>query len=131
MPPRPSQLIAPALMPADTEMTAARAGRRALAARPLTDGEQTEVLAFLAARPAHTVIMSSFIRDNKLEGAGNRGTYYGYRNARGELRGVALFGHTLLFEARDEAPLRASAPLPCREAHMIIAASETLARVSR
>ncbi|HEY0458848.1 MAG TPA: GNAT family N-acetyltransferase [Pyrinomonadaceae bacterium] len=68
----------------------------------LTENATQEVLAFLKMRPVHTVVMTSFIRDNGLESAVHRGTFYGYRNAAGELEGIALIGHTTLVEARSE-----------------------------
>jgi hypothetical protein len=79
----------------------------------LTENNRTEVLDFLKARPVHTVIMASFIRDNGMENADNRGRFYGYRNSAGELEGVALIGHTTLIEARSEEALKAF-----DEAHM-------------
>ena len=75
----------------------------------LTDYNRTEVLNFLKLRPVHTVIMASFIRDNGMESADNRGKFYGYRNSNGELEGVALIGHTTLIEARSEKALKAFA----------------------
>jgi GNAT superfamily N-acetyltransferase len=75
----------------------------------LTENNRTEVLNFLKARPVHTVIMTSFIRDNGMESADNRGKFYGYRNSAGELEGVALIGHATLIEARSEESLEAFA----------------------
>ncbi len=75
----------------------------------LTENERTEVLDFLKVHPVHTVIMTSFIRDNGVESADNRGRFYGYRNSAGELEGVALIGHTTLIEARSEESLQAFA----------------------
>lgn len=75
----------------------------------LTGNERTEVLNFLKVRPVHTVIMASFIRDNGMENADNRGKFYGYRNSNGQLEGVALIGHTTLIEARTEDALKAFA----------------------
>ena len=75
----------------------------------LTDYTRTEVLNFLKVRPVHTVIMASFICDNGMESADNRGKFYGYRNSNGELEGVALIGHTTLIEARSEKALKAFA----------------------
>ena len=63
----------------------------------LRSGQEEEVLNFLAARPVQNVIMSSLIRDNGLECHLNRGDFYACRNARGELNGVALVGHHILF----------------------------------
>ncbi len=69
----------------------------------LTKANKQEVLNFLAKRPVHTVVMSSFIQDNGMEGAANRGKFYGYRNSRtAKLEGVALIGHTTLVESRSK-----------------------------
>lgn len=68
----------------------------------LTNENETEVLTFLKKRPVHTVCMMSYIKDNGLEGAENRGKYYGFRSVCGKLEGVALIGHTTLIEARSD-----------------------------
>ena len=75
----------------------------------LADADRAEVLEFLKLRPVHTVVMSSFIQDNGLENADNRGIFYGYRSTKGNLEGVALIGHTTLIEARSENSLEAFA----------------------
>ncbi len=75
----------------------------------LTEANRPEVSDFLALRPVHTVVMKSFIEDNGLESAENRGTFYGYRGADGALEGVTLIGHTTLIEARSEDALLAFA----------------------
>jgi hypothetical protein len=75
----------------------------------LKEGDRAEVLSFLAARPVHTVAMTSFIHDNGIESKLNRGTFYGYRNTDGNLEGVALIGHTTLLEARTDDALKAFA----------------------
>ncbi len=75
----------------------------------LSETNKQEVLAFLKLRPVHTVVMTSFIQDNGIENADNRGTFYGYRNTQGMLEGVALIGHTTLVEARSEDSLMAFA----------------------
>ena len=77
--------------------------------RELTAENTEEVQAFLSIRPVHTVVMSSFIVDNGIESELNRGKFYGYRNAAGELEGVALIGHSTLVEARTNEALRALA----------------------
>jgi predicted GNAT family acetyltransferase len=76
---------------------------------PLRARHAAETLAFLAERPLHTVAMAGFIRENGIEGPLNRGSFYGSRNALGQLEGVALIGHATLFEARTEAALSALA----------------------
>lgn len=73
----------------------------------LGESDRQEVLGFLNLRPVHTVVMTSFIQDNGLESADNRGKFYGYRNQHGMLEGVALIGHTTLVEARSEDSLKA------------------------
>ncbi len=70
---------------------------------------QTEALNFLAIRPVHTVVMTSFIRDNGMASPLNRGKFFGYRNSAGTLEGIALIGHTTLIEARTEEALKALA----------------------
>lgn len=77
--------------------------------RLLGNADKHEVLAFLKVRPVHTVVMMSFIQDNSLENTDNRGSFYGYNNAKGNLEGVALIGHTTLVEARSEDSLKAFA----------------------
>lgn len=90
--------------------------------RPLANEQQAEVLGFLAERPLYTVIMAGWIRDNGLVSPLNRGTFYGYRNAEGQLEGVALFGHATLFETRSESALIAFAHFAQQHqnAHMLL-----------
>ena len=75
----------------------------------LTENDRAETLAFLAIRPVHTVVMTSFINDNGVESKLNRGNFYGYRDRDGKLEGVALIGHTTLIEARSTDSLKAFA----------------------
>ena len=77
--------------------------------RELRQEDTKEVLDFLTIRPVHTVVMASFINDNGIVSELNRGKFYGYRNANGELDGVALIGHSTLVEARSDEALRALA----------------------
>lgn len=98
---------------------------------PLTDKhDESEVLAFLAERPIHTVVMSGFIRDNGLESPFNRGTFYACRNSEGELEGVALVGHAMFMEVRSEAALQAFARLAQKHqsTHMLMGQQEVIAR---
>jgi len=53
--------------------------------------------------------MASFIRDNGIVSDLNRGTFYGYRNSKGDLEGVALIGHSTLIESRSEGAMKAFA----------------------
>jgi GNAT superfamily N-acetyltransferase len=80
----------------------------------LTESCREEVQEFLRARPAHTVVMTGFIRDHGLESENNRGRFYAYRGRSGTLEGVALIGHATLVEARSQDALTAFA-LKARE----------------
>lgn len=75
----------------------------------LKNNNREEALAFLAIRPVHTVVMTSFINDNGMESDLNRGKFFSYKNAQGTLEGMALIGHTTLVEARTEEALKALA----------------------
>lgn len=90
---------------------------------------ELEVLAFLGARPIHTVFISGFVHDNGLDNPLNRGTFFGCRGVQGNLEGVALIGHITLVEARTEAALAAFARLAqdCPFAHMILGEQEKVA----
>lgn len=97
-----NQAFAPAL---SSELTAFGS----MATEKLGNEHQPEILAFLAARPLHTVIMAGHIRDNGVVSPFNRGTFHAYRGLQGELEGVALIGHATLIDARSSAALRAFA----------------------
>lgn len=101
-----------------------------LSVHTLKANDEREVLAFLAARPVHTVLIAGFIRDNGLENQSNRGTFYGCRNREGQLEGVALIGHATLFETRTEAALAALAyqARRSRPLYMITAEREKVER---
>jgi len=72
----------------------------------LGEPQTNEVIAFLAERPLHTVVMRGMIRDNGLESEFNRGTFYGVRNSEGRLEGVALIGHATFIETRTRGAVR-------------------------
>jgi ribosomal protein S18 acetylase RimI-like enzyme len=99
-----------------------------LTAHRLTDEHQTEVLRFLEERPLHTVVMNGFIRDYGLESSLNRGTFYACRNVAGKLEGVALLGHAIFLDARNDSALRLFARLAqdCHSTHMIMGEQETI-----
>ena len=97
----------------------------------LTDANRREVLEFLRKRPVHTVVMMSFVQDNGLENADNRGKFYGYRNLKGMLEGVALIGHTTLIEARSEDALVAfaiAAKTSATPIHIVMSDGDTTER---
>ena len=87
----------------------------------LDQEDEAEALEFLAARPIHTVFMSSLIRDNGLANPRNRGSFYACRNAKGQLEGLGLLGHATVIESRSDDALLAFARLArnCFNAHLI------------
>lgn len=98
-------------------------------AYPLTERDsEREVLAFLAERPVHTVVMNGLVRDNGLDSPFNRGTFYACRGRDGRLEGVALVGHAVFVEARSLGALRAFAEVAQehRDAHMILGEQEVV-----
>jgi len=95
----------------------------------LRSDKTNDVLAFLSRRPVHTVVMSSWIRDNGIVSPHNRGIFYGYCNDLGELEGVALIGHTTLVEAHTEEALEAFAWIAKSselKLHFLMAAGDTI-----
>ncbi|MGA9770489.1 MAG: GNAT family N-acetyltransferase [Blastocatellia bacterium] len=72
----------------------------------LTDDHKAETLAFLSARPVHTVFLAGFIHDYGLESHRNRGTFYACRNSQGRIEGIAMIGNVILFETENEAALK-------------------------
>lgn len=96
----------------------------------LDGANRQEVLAFLAKRPLHTVVMSSFVRDNGLVSPLNRGTFYGCRDEKGRLTGVALIGHATMVEARTEEALAAFARLAreSQSGHVILGEKDKVGR---
>ena len=69
----------------------------------LSDEDEAEVMAFLAERPSYTFAIAGMIRNNGIVSPHNRGGFYACRNAEGNLLGVALIGHFILFESRSDA----------------------------
>jgi hypothetical protein len=103
---------------------------RSLFAHELIEEDKAEVLRFLAERPLHTVVMSGFVRDNGIENWLNRGTFYGCRDDLGKLEGVALIGHAMFMEARNDEAIAVFASLAqdVRSTHMIMGEQETIQR---
>ena len=95
----------------------------------LVNSDATEVLQFLSQRPIHTVTMISLIQDNGIVSAFNRGTFYGCRDANGQLEGVALVGHATLMETVSDRALAALAQVAreCPNTHLIMGEKERVA----
>jgi len=102
-------------------------------AHALADEHEAEALAFLAARPVHTVFLTTLIRDNGLVSPLNRGTFYGCRDRAGRLTGLALVGHATLMETADEGALAAFARLAqaCPNAYLIRGEQDRIAQFWR
>src|SRR5215471_3526494 len=79
--------------------------------QPLTGSCEAEVLSFLSERPFHTFGLAGLMLTNGVVSPHLRGTFYTCRGNEGELEGVALIGHSNLFETRTSAALRAFAHL--------------------
>lgn len=92
----------------------------------LESNDTAEVLSFLNRRPLHTITITGFIRDNGLVSPLNRGTFYGCRNRKGELEGVALIGHATLMETTTDRALQAFAEIAQTRSdmHMIMGERE-------
>ncbi len=96
----------------------------------LASGHEGEVLAFLAKRPIHTVIMAGMIRDNGLMSPLNRGSFYACRDTAGQLEGVTLIGHITMVETFSDEALQLFARLAQKHlhAHVIIGEEEKVER---
>jgi ribosomal protein S18 acetylase RimI-like enzyme len=81
---------------------------------PAAVGTEEEILSALAVPTLTNVVMAGFIRDNGLVSAQNRGCFYVSRNEADKLEGVALIGHSILFEAFSESALEGFAALARR-----------------
>jgi uncharacterized protein len=104
-----------------------------LCVEALANGQESEVLSFLAQRPLHTFVMAGHIRDNGVESCLNRGRFYGCRNSAGRLEGVALIGHFTLIETRSEPALPVFARLAqsCPDIHLMMGEQEKIQRFWR
>lgn len=89
----------------------ADAGGSTFSVTPLSIGSEAQVLSALSTQSLTNVIMSGFIRDNGLVSALNRGSFYACHSERNSLEGIALIGHTILFDACGEGAIQAFAAL--------------------
>ena len=115
----------------DNPPTAPLATELAQPVQPLKGEHEAEVLDFLSAHPLLTFVMTGWINDNGLVSKLNRGTFYGSRNHRGELDGVALIGHTTLFETNSESALVRFADLAnaCPSAFAVMGQQQKVSRL--
>jgi ribosomal protein S18 acetylase RimI-like enzyme len=89
--------------------------RDSLEFRPAAEGMEEEILSALAVPTLTNVIMAGFIRDNGLVNVQNRGRFYVCRNTADNLEGVALIGHSILFDAMSEGAIEGFAAVARRD----------------
>jgi ribosomal protein S18 acetylase RimI-like enzyme len=97
---------------------------------PAAVGMEGEILSTLAVPTLTNVVMGGFIRDNGLLSTQNRGHFYVCRNERQKLEGVALIGHSILFEASSENAIEGFAAIARREAssHLLMGEHKAVQR---
>lgn len=97
-------------------------------AEPLTEQHKQETLNFLSQRPVNNVILSGWILDYGIVSPQHRGTFYGCRDAKGNLIGVSMIGRNLLFEACTDESIAAFARCArdCTDVRMVFAEEEKL-----
>jgi predicted GNAT family acetyltransferase len=78
-------------------------------------GSEEQVLSALSSSSLTNVIMAGFIRDNGFGHPLNRGQFYTCRDEKNALEGVALIGHTILFEAFSDRAIQVFATLARRD----------------
>ena len=78
-------------------------------------GSEEHILSALSSNSLTNVIMAGFIRDNGFISPLNRGRFYTCRDEENRVEGVALIGHTILFEAFSDRAIRTFATLARRE----------------
>jgi ribosomal protein S18 acetylase RimI-like enzyme len=77
----------------------------------LSNGDEEQVLSALSADSLTNVIMAGLIRDNGLQSPLNRGRFYACHSKENVLEGVALIGHTILFDAFTDRAIQAFAAI--------------------
>lgn len=91
---------------------------------------EEEILSALSIPSLTNIIMSGFIRDNTLVSPLNRGRFYTCRSKHNQPEGVALIGHTVLFEAFSEVAIETFAAITRREAssHLLMGQHDAVQR---
>lgn len=109
---------------------ASHAAMSPLVITPLSAVDEEEALNALSAYSLTNVIMSGFIRDNGIISPLNRGRFYACRNEWDGLEGIALIGHTILFEAFTEEAIEAFAALARQEPslHLLMGEHDAVGR---
>ena len=78
-------------------------------------GSEEHILPALSRKSLTNVIMEGFIRDNGFVSPLNRGRFYACRDEENSVEGVALIGHTILFEAFSDRAIQSFAALARRD----------------
>jgi ribosomal protein S18 acetylase RimI-like enzyme len=96
-------------------------------------GMEAEVLSALGVPTLTNVIMAGFIRDNGLVSPQNRGRFYVCRNKSNKPEGVALIGHSILFDAFSEDVIEGFAAFARRDPspHMLMGEHDAVQRFWR
>ena len=98
-----------------------------------TPGMEAEVLSALTAPTLTNVIMAGFVRDNGLVSPQNRGCFYVCRNQSNNLEGVALIGHSILFDACSEGAIEGFAAVASHDPspHLLMGEQDAVQRFWR
>jgi len=93
-------------------------------------GSEEHILSALSSNSLTNVIMAGFIRDNGFINPLNRGEFFTCRDESNRLEGVALIGHTILFEAFSDRAIQTFATLARRRSstHLLMGEHNTVAR---
>ena len=96
-------------------------------------GSEEYVLSALSSNSLTNVIMAGFIRDNGFVNPQNRGRFYTCRDEHNKLEGVALIGHTVLFETFSDRAIQVFAALArCHDAtHLLMGEHKAVERFWR
>ena len=93
-------------------------------------GSEEHILSALSSKSLTNVIMAGFIRDNGFINPLNRGRFYTCRDEENRVEGVALIGHTILFEAFSDRAIHTFATLARREnaSHLLMGETNAVER---
>ncbi len=103
------------------------AGSAGLVVREILPNEAEGVVAKLSPESLTNVIMAGLVLDNGLASPLNRGRFYGCYNHERQLEGIALIGHTVLFDAFSAKAIQAFATYARSSSpHLLMGESESV-----
>ncbi|HKY28663.1 MAG TPA: GNAT family N-acetyltransferase [Pyrinomonadaceae bacterium] len=82
---------------------------------PPFPGSEQHILSLLSSDSLTNLIMAGFIRDNGFINPINRGQFYVCRDGNDKIEGIALLGHSILFEAFSDRAIQSFAAFARRE----------------